>query len=154
MSAINWNVSELKISMTPIGRPAGRTKQVVSVYSAYGDLKPRLVQTVADMVDGETVYISARDKSGKVLQTIPVIEWRNGNNSDNLLAVFAFIDTAYSKGMDVIVYGATRALWLLSVSCGDMVSNCLDNMTDKGLAAGSRPNAFELVEANGLRIEF
>lgn len=151
---IDWNASELKIRLTPVGKPVGRKTQATSVFREYGDLKPRMVQAIADMVDGETIYIAATQKDGRVMQTIPVVGWRNGAVSDCLTCVTGFIETAFGKNLDVIVYGATRAKWSLHVDSLTMASDCLDNMTDRGLAGDGRARSLETIEANGLRSEF
>ena len=153
MKIIDWTASELKIHMTPIGQPLGRKPQTSSVFSEYGDVKSRLIQAIADMVDGDTVYFDACDKKG-VLQTIPIIGWRNGDISAYLVNAATFLDAAALKNLDVIVYGATRARWLLSIDSATMASDYLDNMTDRGIAGDGRFKAAEIVEANGIRAEF
>ena len=154
MNSINWSASELKIHMTPVGKPLGRKPQTTSVFSEYGDSRPRLVQAIADMVDGDIVYLDACDEKGNAIQTIPIISWRNGDIGSYLANVTTFLETAMYKNLKIIAYGATRARWSLRIDSTVMASDCLDNMTDRGVVGDGRVRTSETVEANGLRTEF
>lgn len=152
--SINWNASELKIKLTPIGKPIGRSAKVTSVFRDYGEVKLRTLQTIASMLDGDPIYIDAM-RDGKVLQTVPIAGWRSASMNDYIQYVTPFLESGMSlANTQLVCYGASRAKWLLQISEAEMANDVIDNMSDKGLAGDGRKRDTEIVEANGLRTEF
>lgn len=162
--ALNWDASELKIKLTPIGKPINRAAKSMAVFKDYGDPRIRVVQAIANMLDGETVYFDSvsevSDKTRKtvhkeVKQTVPVSGWRGTSNTPDCVANVAyFIERAFSYSMKVECYGASRARWLLEIESFNTTKDAIDNMSDKGLAGDGRTKPVEVVEANGIRVDF
>lgn len=161
---IDWNASEISIKLTPIGKPLNRQSKSMSVYKDYGDNRIRAVQAIANMVEGETLYISSICKMSdstkkdnvrtEVKQTIPVSGWRGSVSADYLMQVAVFLERAFANGMLVECFGSSRAKWRLEVEFKDAVRDVIDNMSDKGLAGDGKAKPAEVIEANGLRVEF
>ena len=152
MSKINWSATEIKLVLTPVGKPLGREPKRMSVFREYGDVKTRFVQTLANMIDGEVVYLDATFGDGAVRGTVPVAGWRVSGNELVLANVATFVDTALSSGMQVECYGASRARWALNVKSETMTMDVTDNMSDKSTVAETPERS--PIEPNGIRREF
>lgn len=151
MSKINWSATELKLVLTPVGKPTGRETKRMSVFREYGDAKIRFVQTLANMIDGEVVYLNAT--KGKVsYATIPVAGWRTSGSESLLSNVTSFIDAAMYQDMKVECYGASRARWELDVKSETMPVDVTDNMSDRSGITGIPEQS--PIEPNGIRREF
>lgn len=160
---INWDASEIRIRLTPIGKPMNRAVKSMVVFKDYGDAKIRTVQAIANMLGGETVYFDAVQEVKKdpkkivreIRQSVPVSGWRGTSNApDCLVQVALFIEKAQGYALKVECYGATRARWCLELETSNPSKDVIDNMSDKGLAGDGKTRPVDVTEANGLRLEF
>lgn len=160
---LSWDASELRIKLTPVGKPINRKPQTMIVFKDYGDSKIRVVQAIANMLEGETVYFESvyekKPYPGKVLkevkQTVPVSGWRGTSNTPEcVMNVAVFIEKAFNYAMKVECYGASRARWSLEIESINAGKDAIDNMSDKGLAGDGMTKPIEVVEANGIRMNF
>ena len=152
MAKINWNATEIKLVLTPVGKPLGREPKRMSVFREYGDVKTRFVQTLANMIDGEVVYLDAMIGDDEVRGTVPVAGWRVAGTEPMLLNVTSFVESALSADMHIECYGASRARWVLDVKSETMAMDVTDNMSDKSTVAETADRS--PIEPNGIRREF
>jgi len=157
MSSIKWDAQELKLQLTPVGKPLGREKKCMSVFRDYGNPKQRVVQALAGMLGGDTVYIKAvHPVSPTRSKTIPVAGWRSSTIGTYIDYAASFIDRAMSCGMKVQCFGSRRETWELKVTTVQADEpDVTDNTSDRGSPGRySTEDAVEDVEGNGIRRTF
>jgi len=149
---ISWGAPEIRITLTPVGRPMGREPKTGTVFREYGDVKLRIVQTIASNVGGEVIYFEAV-AGGVPRQVLPVAGWKSSLVGDYPSYVVNFLDAAFSKDMTVMCYGASRMKWRLSVSTSSGEVDPTDNGSDRD-NTGTIQTGRDIEEPNGLRTEF
>lgn len=112
--------SDMAVLLEPEKPGRGRKPVERRVYSRYGKAKERTVQEICDAAGGDVVYFEADVRGAPV--TIPVHTWRRSRYSGTssmtgwIVHVADFIQACADKGHQVVVYGADRVRWKLTVS--------------------------------------
>ena len=158
MARVKWTAPELRLHLSPVGKPLGRKAKRISVFKAYGDPQQRLVQALVGAMGSEVTYLelTCRDVGGSaasVTHTVPIPACRDSSISAAVgLAVSDLVDGALDAGVDVLCYGSSRERWRVGIDwSGDDGRDVTDNLTDK--CTDYDIPACD-IEPNGIRAKF
>ena len=111
---------DVLVTLEPVKPVRGLKPMTRRIYSRYGRTRERTVQEMCDAIGGDVVYVEVQVGSGNVV--VPVHSWRRrafaGSADEGGRLTYAadlLLDCA-NGNLPVVVYGADRIRWKLSLS--------------------------------------
>lgn len=147
--ALDFDAEEITVTLTEDrGRQEGFATRkpgkpmTFTVATRFGAAKTRLVQGLVERMGGGLVYVEASGGAeGAAVRTLVVPPSRvgpmagDGHNEGYIRLAADFVKAAMTKGRKVVVYGAARVRWVVSVDCGRSRENLRDSETSAEVAA-------------------